>query len=384
MEKLIELNTNPNILVSSNLINIKHPEYIHIPILPNSKILVKASTKVKIGTPVISTNNNIYTSSISGVVTTIKKVRTINGEVDAIEIKNDFEEQTIKETKVKKNILNIKKEVLDKALNLFKIDLIGQKNLILNCIDDEPYTLTESFYLLLNYSEFLEVLDKLSDIYNLKIAIAVKASNNYSINELMNYLGMYPNIKLEILPNLYLLGKEKFLLKHLGLEISETKVISASLFYHLSNFLKKGRLKSEQLLTISGDNVRNPSIIKVKIGSEVKTILKDLNIITKDYICIGNGLMSGKIISLENLIITEDLTSILIMREDNKTKKEGKCLNCGACLDICPVGINPILLKNAKYYNNVKDQCLRCGLCSYICPVYINFNNDIRKGDTSD
>jgi len=30
-------------------------------------------------------------------------------------------------------------------------------------------------------------------------------------------------------------------------------------------------------------------------------------------------------------------------------KKEEKCLNCGACIDICPVGINPLLLKEKNY-----------------------------------
>lgn len=385
MEKLIELSIDPNIMVSSTILNIKNPEYVYIPILPNSKAFVSLNTPVKIGTPLLSLNNDIYTSPISGNITSIKKVNTLNGEINAFVIKNDFEEQNAKETKVKKNILNIKKEVLDKALALFKIDLTNKQNLILNCIDDEPYTLTESFYLLENYAEFLEVLDKLAAIYQLNIFIAVKSSSNYSINELMNYLGMYPNIKLEITPNLYLLGKDEFLLKHLGLNISESKVIKASSFYYLSNFIKKGRLKTDQLITVSGNNVNNPCIIKAKIGSDAKNALKDIKILSKDFICIANGLMSGKIISLDNLIITEDITSILIMKKNTKLSHlEEKCLNCGACINICPVNINPILLlNNNDYYHKTKDKCLNCGLCSYICPAYINFNNinNNRKGD---
>lgn len=385
MEKLIELSIDPNIMVSSTILNIKNPEYVYIPILPNSKAFVSLNTPVKIGTPLLSLNNDIYTSPISGNITSIKKVNTINGEINAFVIKNDFEELNVKETKVKKNILNIKKEVLDKALALFKIDLTYKQNLILNCIDDEPYTLTESFYLLENYAEFLEVLDKLAAIYQLNIFIAVKSSSNYSINELMNYLGMYPNIKLEITPNLYLLGKDEFLLKHLGLNISESKVIKASSFYYLSNFIKKGRLKTDQLITVSGNNVNNPCIIKAKIGSDAKNALKDIKILSKDFICIANGLMSGKIISLDNLIITEDITSILIMKKNTKLSHlEEKCLNCGACINICPVNINPILLlNNNDYYHKTKDKCLNCGLCSYICPAYINFNNinNNRKGD---
>lgn len=387
MEKLIELNIDSNIVVSSKVINIKNPEYVYIPILPNSKLLVSKSKKVKIGTPLISHNYEIFTSPISGVITDIKKISTINSEEDALEIKNDFEEACAKESKVKKNILNIKKEVLDKALALFKINLINKKYIVLNCIDDDPYTLTESFYLFKEYTDFLEVLDKLSDIYKLQISIAVKASNNFSINELINYLGMYPNIKLEIVPNLYLLGSKRFLLKQLNLTESDTAVIKGSSFYHLSNFLKRGRLKTDKLITISGDNIEVPSVIKTKIGTPINKILKAIKEKNEESVYFGNSLMNGKEVTTNNLIVTDELSSVIIMKKEtiNKShKKEAKCINCGLCIDICPVGINPLLLKNEKYYQKCKDRCLGCGLCSYICPVYINFNCSNRKGETNE
>lgn len=385
MEKLIELSVDSSIKVSNKVININKPEYVYIPILPSSKLLVKKGTNVKIGMPLISKGNDIITSPISGEVTSIKKVITIKGEIDAIEIKNDFTEVTIKESKLKKNILNIKKEVLDKILDLFKVNLNNKKEIVLNCIDDEPYILTESFYLFLEYTNFLEVLDKLSDIYKVNVSIAVKASNNFSINELMNYLGMYTNIKLEIIPNLYLLGNNKLLLKHLGLEEKDTEVIKASNFYHISNFIKKGRLKTDQLITISGNNIVNSSIIRVKIGTSLKEVFKSIKGLGNSSIFIVNGLMSGKEIDINNLVITNDLTGILVIKKETieKTyKKEEKCLNCGACIDVCPVGINPLLLKEKNYKE--KNKCLKCGLCSYICPVYINFNYSDIKGDNND
>lgn len=382
MEKLIELNIDSSIRLSNKILNIKKSEYIYIPILPNSKILVSKNSKVKIGMPLINSKEGIITSPISGDITDIKKVFTINGEIDAIEIRNNFIEESSKDSKVKKNILNIKKEVLDKALALFKVNLTNKKEIVLNCIDDEPYTLTESFYLFIEYPNFLEVLDKLSDIYKIKISIAVKSSSNFSINELMNYLGMYPSIKLEIIPNLYLLGNNKLLLKYLNMNCDDTLVIKASEFYHLSNFLKKGRLKTDKLITISGNNIKTPCIVRTKIGTPLKEVLKKVDTLDNVPIFIANGLMSGRKIDIDNFVITEDLTSVMIMKKetiDKSSKKESKCLNCGACIDICPVGLNPLLLKNEEYYLKHQSKCLNCGLCSYICPAYINFNSSNRK-----
>lgn len=43
-----------------------------------------------------------------------------------------------------------------------------------------------------------------------------------------------------------------------------------------------------------------------------------------------------------------------------------KCIGCGACSSICPVGA--IKLIDGKATIN-KDKCIKCGSCAQFCPV---------------
>ena len=53
---------------------------------------------------------------------------------------------------------------------------------------------------------------------------------------------------------------------------------------------------------------------------------------------------------------------------------ETKCIGCGACSSICPVGA--IKLVNGKAQINAK-KCIKCGSCAQFCPVgAIEIKND--------
>ena len=64
-----------------------------------------------------------------------------------------------------------------------------------------------------------------------------------------------------------------------------------------------------------------------------------------------------------------------------KTKKQlahlfdaTQCINCGACVLICPARLSPSMLsRNAEFalHERCRDEhvdcCLECGLCGYVC-----------------
>lgn len=369
MQKLIELKPEESILVSSQLESFLKPDYVYLPFSENQVLLASKNEEIKIGDEVASG----VLSPISGVLKGLKKMNSLSSNAYYLEIANDFEERS-------RNTIGLRKEI-DKDGVLRVLSLENKKNLVLNAIDDEMYVSTENFYLFFCYDVFLELLDELQKMFSLDlIYVCVRASSSENVSKLMSDLGMYPNIVLKIVPDLYLLGKESFLMDYLDLKREDSLVVSASHFYDIYNYLKRGRTKTDQFITISGDAVKNPMVVQVKVGSLLLDVVSELIELKEAEVkYFANGLMSGEEIFLDHFVVTNELKSLLIMKK-REEKKEGKCIRCGLCSDICPVHLNPLLFKNSKYREKMKQQCIKCGLCTYICPVYINFNSYM-KGD---
>lgn len=379
MQKLIQLDYYPDVLVSSTIKNCDKIDFIYLPIDDESTILVRKNETVFVGTAILENKNDICVSPISGVVSDIKEVYTLSGRKKAIEIANDFKDKTLVSSRGKRSISKMDKAFLDASLmSHFQLNLNQKKCFVLNCIDDEPCVVTENFYLFLNSDSFLEMLDKLYKIYHLeKLIIVVKSVSSENISKLMNHLGMYPNITLRIVPNLYLLGYPPFLLSYLKLEEKQSIAEPASKFYSIYELLRCNRVLTSKLITITGNGIKKPMVVKVRIGSKIKDFIYDMDL-DSDIVLIANGLMHGTIISDDNFVVEPSLSSIFVMKK-SETIQEEKCIHCGACIDICPVGLNPTLLKKEKYRKLVEGVCLDCGLCSYICPAHINFKRKEEK-----
>ena len=360
----------------SNIENLLTTDYIYMKYYDDMEILVH-DNDIVYKNDIIMTNNkkNIY-SSVSGKILGLTKISNNK----YIVIENDYRDKTRKKIGTKKYISNYTKEEL-KGL-IIKYNVLNKfdetsKVLIINGIDEFNTEITFNTLLKEYTINILDAIDALIDIMNIKKCVLAVSNNDVDlVNTLFNNMGTYPKIELKLFTNDNIIGKKEILLpkltnhKNKKYNVEYLNILDVLNIY---NSLKKNIPVSNTYITLTGD------LIRVNIGTNLSDILKEYNINNKNIII--NGLLNGINIKDTNFIIDKNIRSIYVNKL-NKYKTVD-CINCGLCVNICPVNINPKYMyfnkdKKSKQY---KERCINCGMCSYVCPSKIELNKGCVKYD---
>lgn len=364
MANLIKI-MEKDIYIVNKINEFKNPMHIYIPIL--KKQTFKLNDYIY-----KNTYFDGFISSVSGNITGIKKIFFNNRKVEALEITNDFKEN--KNNKNKKVKVNNKTELIDLLKKYYLNDIVDKINklenidtLVLSSIDEEIYSVKEFLRLANNYVDILETTDNLLNILDVKKGIiSIKNTNFKSIKNVKSTIGTYPNLKITLVPDKYLISHKEFLTKYLNLKKENTLMLTTTEIYNLYNILKKANDITENLITISGNAIEKSLVINVRLYTSLEEIIKEyINIIDDNFDVYLNGYLKGKKIKdIKEIIITRDIDSIVINKKE--IDEETECINCGACIKICPHNIN---VKKCYHNNMSSKKCIGCGLCNYICPA---------------
>lgn len=334
-------------------------------------------------------------SSVSGTVVDIKD--------GYIKIKNDLLEKAEKEI-INRDVSKIKKEEFLDIIE--KAGIIGMggagfpthmkyktdKNielLIVNAVECEPYITADYSIMNEKCNELLEGINNIIRINKINNAIlAIKKTNVEVIKKFKEIIDKYPKIELRIVRDIYPMGWERTLIKEvtkkeydiLPIELGIV-VNNISTIFAINNALKHDIPLVERIITITGENVKNPGNVMVKIGTSVNEILKFMGGILDDSVLISGGPMMGVEINKTDYIKPQ-MNCILVLP---KPKEENiiNCLRCGKCVSACPANLAPVLIKECSNKEELiklqVNKCISCGLCSYICPSRIDLRNIVNE-----
>ena len=370
---LITLNKEYSLLLKDTVTEYLNPNYIYLPV-NDDKLLINPKDYIYKGKEILK---NKY-SPISGRIVGLKNLT----DDKFLVVENDFKEKLENKVSLRKNVNKMSKEQLLELVKNFDLKLYEKLNcnfskIIINCIEEQLYVGNYMFLVKEYSNELLEILNDISNILELKeITIIVKDTDYNIIDYLNNIVGIYPNINIKFLPNKYLISEKSILCKYLN--INEHFIyLNIMELYNLYNFLKRKRIVEDKFLTITGNAIENPQVFKCKMYTKLDDIITNfIKFKSENYVIIVNNLLSNHFCDAKELIVTDDIDSIFIMKK--REYKEKKCILCGKCNDICPVKIKVSNLINGK--NCDYEDCIKCGLCNYICPSYININKYLEGG----
>lgn len=389
-------------------------KYVYIPLISgndtNITVSVKKGDYVYKGTIIGKRKGNFRIpihSSVSGTVIDYEEKYTSNGKkVKCVVIENDFLDALEKEYENNDITKYTKKQFLKTIQDCGIVGLGGSgfptyvkynidkriNTLIINAVECEPYITADYVLLREKCEEILETIDAIREINNIDEAIIAIKNTNSELKEIIdNYIGTYLKIKVVEVPNLYPMGWEKNLVKYIKktdyskLPMEKGIIVNnVSTIYAIYEALKYKKPLTERIVTFTGENLKRPQNVMVRIGTTASEVIKKVGgLNNKEVTYITGGPMMGLEIPTDDIIINCNDNCILVL-DNVKQDIEQTCMRCGKCVENCPAKLSPVLIKDAL--NNTQklkklepNRCIECGLCSYICPAKINVREKVRQ-----
>lgn len=356
-------------------------------------------------------------ASVSGKVTAIEPKRHPNGrEVLSVVIENDFQDTTDTAMIAHEDYTGLSDEELiaiireagivgmggatfatniKTASSMEKVD-----TLIANACECEPYITSDDMLLRTYPKQVLEGMRIICQILNPKrVVLAVEANKKEAIEVLKKELRNDKQIELCVLPTRYPQGAEKQLVQTVtGKEIAPGQlpasvgaaVFNVATFAFTYRAVCLGQPVTERIVTVSGEAVKNPGNFITRIGTSFEELIETAGGLKEDVwkVIVGGPMMGFAQEDLSACTIKGTSSILCLTQEQNGEAKETPvCIRCGACLDACPMKLQPLYL---YAYEKKQDfealnrlhlmDCIECGCCAYLCPGKLPLVERFRNG----
>ncbi|MGB0524052.1 MAG: electron transport complex subunit RsxC [Flammeovirgaceae bacterium] len=263
--------------------------------------------------------------------------------------------------------------------------------LILNGIECEPY-LTTDHRVMLEQSEDIftgiRYLQKVTEAE--RIIIGIEANKQDAADHLQANIPADLPVEVKVVPVKYPQGAEKMLITALlgkevpsgGLPISVGAIVTnVATTAEIGRLLPHGRGIQERVVTITGSAIEQKGNYLIPIGTPLRFVLEQVGVkgnLSEVYM---GGPMMGVAVGNLDISIVKGTSGIVAFagKEVKSQQKEYPCIKCAACVDACPLSLNPskmgILAKFKAYDTMAEDyhlmDCFECGSCAFVCPSHI-------------
>ena len=156
------------------------------------------------------------------------------------------------------------------------------------------------------------------------------------------------------------------------------------------NSVIDGRPVVERIVTVTGSGIAEPCNLLALIGTPFAHLVETAGGYNKGVSrLILGGPMSGIALASDEIPVTRGANCILALTADEiaPTGPVMPCINCGQCVNVCPVSLLPQMLYRhleAEQFDHAAEldlaDCIECGCCAQVCPSHIPLVDFFRHG----
>ncbi len=387
------------------------PEEVIIPLSQHAgepaRAKVTPGDKVKCGTILAEAVGNISSpvhSSISGTVTKIEDFpHPLKGLSPAIMVSSDGLDEKEDFHGLGPDIERLSSEEIISAVKQagvvglggaafpthVKLSLPKDKkidSLILNGVECEPYLTSDHALMLAMAEEIIIGAKIIKKVLNAdKCYIAIEKDKPDAIKLIKEKIKKEKGFELKKLVVRYPQGAEKQLIKTLlGREVPlrglpmdiGAMVNNVGTALAVYQAVVYGKPLYERVITLTGNIVKDPQNLKVRIGTKLGHLIKECGGLREDpaKIIVGGPVMGLAQYSLDVPVI-KGTSGIIFLNSKELTLAElNPCIRCARCVDVCPMGLVPgqiALAAERGKFELAREwgalDCIECGVCEYIC-----------------
>jgi electron transport complex protein RnfC len=218
--------------------------------------------------------------------------------------------------------------------------------------------------------------------------IGIEANKPDAIEAVRKAMGGASGLQVMELKTKYPQGAEKMLIKAaLGRKIPTGKLpldvgvvvnnVGTAAAIHDAFKYKKPLI--ERVVTVSGEGVKEPKNLLVRIGTSFASVLEECGGLSQDkseLVVLNGGPMMGISQGTLDVPVVKGTSGITVLAADSiKPLKYEACIRCAKCVEVCPMALMPYRLGDyglAQRLPEFKDwsgfSCIECGCCSFVCP----------------
>lgn len=391
-------------------IRIPAPEEVCIPLSMHigapAVPTVKINDKVKVGQVIAQAGNGLSVpvhASVSGTVKRFEEMNTAsNKTVTAVVIQSDglmelSEDIAVPEVTDLESLVDAVKQAgivglggaaFPTWVKLNIKDASKVEEIVLNGAECEPYITSDTRTFFDRGDELVYGVETLIKYYSpKKVIIAIENNKQEAIKTARKLFAGNDKVFVQVLPSVYPQGGEKVLIYSATKKIvPEGKLpidvgviaINVTTVAAIARYLKTGQPLTEKCVTVDGSAVKEPKNLIVPIGTRIKDVIENAG----GYKCdpakiIMGGPMMGHTMPDENHPVMKGTNAIIALDgRDGSVPEETPCINCGSCIQRCPLRLDPpgfgkaYEMKNPEELEKLKvNLCMECGVCAYVCPA---------------